>query len=153
MSKWTRWRPIDAPSGCLGAAAYQVRLKRRSRPVSLARLLGRDTSGVLAIGEAGNLEKRRKQFLRGLRTGAGHSEADLIWLLTLTGRAERLFTGTALEYRFRSAPNKQAATDFEKKAFWSYVRRFGEVPPFNSSFPGRRALIEGHRRKTSRGAS
>ena len=153
MRDWSGWRPIEAPSGHRGAATYQIRLVSGPLPVSLPRLLGPDADGILVIGETGRLEKRREQFCRGRARGDGHSEANLIWLLESAGVVQRLFAATAIEYRFRALASKDAAAILEKAELWRYVQRFGEVPPFNSSFPGRESLIDEYQRSVRRGAS
>lgn len=150
MEEWSDWRPIDDPSAHRGAAVYQIRLVRGSHPVRLHRLLGSDAQGLLAIGETGRLENRRKQFRQGRLTGAGHSEANLMWLLASGKAGLRFFKGAVLEYRFRSAPSKGEAKELEKLHIWQYIQSFGEVPPFNSSIPGRKALIANSKRRVRR---
>jgi hypothetical protein len=144
---WTKWRPIEVPSAHQGPAAYQIRAVRKQSPLRMPRLLRPDSSGLLAIGETGAFEARRRQFCRGLSYGAGHSEANLIWLLCRTTSVRELLCGARIEYRLQVVDSKDAAMSLEKELLWEYASVYGEVPPFNSSFPGRRERISGHRRR------
>lgn len=153
MSPWSRWKALDVASGHRGPAVYQIRLARGRTAVVLRRLLESDPEGLLAIGETSALENRRRQFLRGLTTGAGHSEANLIWILSRETPTKKLFRNAVVEYRFCHAGTKAEAVQLERDEVWQYARRFGEVPPFNSSFPGRESRIEAKRREVRRGAS
>lgn len=143
---WTKWLPIEDHSSHQGPAVYQIRAVRSRSPLTISRVLGPDHSGVVAIGETGAFEKRRKQFCRGLSSGAGHSEANLIWVLSRTTKVKSLLAGARLEYRFQVRDSKKSAVALEKSELWAYATRFGEVPPFNSSFPGRSEQIARYRR-------
>ncbi len=143
---WGKWLPIENRSSHNGPAVYQIRAVQDHSPLTLARLLGPDHSGVLSIGETGAFEKRRQQFCRGLRSGAGHSEANLIWVLGRTTPVDSLLAEAHLQYRIQACDSKKAAVALEKDIIWAYAMKFGEVPPFNSSFPGRSERISKHRR-------
>lgn len=143
---WSQWLKLEQPSGHHGPALYEIRAVRDNSPLQVQRLLGPDPSGVLAIGETRAFEERRLQFRSGVRNGAGHSEANLIWVLRRTSAVRTLLRDSMLEYRFFAARTKAAAIALEKGRLWKYARKFGEVPPFNSSFPGRSEKIAEHRR-------
>lgn len=138
---------IESPSGNRGPALYEFRAVRLGVPLVLPRLLRPDSTGVLSIGETGQFETRRKQFLRGVNSGAGHSEANLIWMLRHTEAVRDFLDDTQLEYRFRSEKSKADAVAREREHLWDYAVKFGEVPPFNSAFPGRNDQIADRRRK------
>jgi hypothetical protein len=79
--KWSRWTSVHDACDQGAPAVYKIRLVRDASPVPIARFLGVDHSGTLAIGHASRLENRHSQFSAALRRGRGHSELNLLHLL------------------------------------------------------------------------
>ena len=84
---WSDWQPLSEESNRDGAAVYEVRMVRtvrgRDHPVAipLSRFLASDPGGLLVIGETSRMQGRRRDFIRGMDTGQGHSEGNLLYLL------------------------------------------------------------------------
>ena len=129
--------PIKKPAHHSGPAVYLVRIRIDGVTQALPRFLGEDKYGRLTIGMTGNMENRRRQFMRGLASGRGHSEANLLHqLLGLRPFRSRL-PGCVYEYRFTRTRTRGAAGHLEETLLKDYLRRFGEVPPLNSVIPNR----------------
>ena len=128
---------IQTPTYHRGSAVYLVRICIDGVTQPLQRFLGEDRRGLLTIGMTGNMENRRRQFVRGLKSGRGHSEANLLHqLLDLRPFRSRL-PSCVYEYRFIRTRTRGAAGSLEELLLKRYLRRFGEVPPLNSVIPNR----------------
>lgn len=135
---WTGWSPIDDSCPHAGPAVYEIRLvDPASGPAQLNRFLGTDPSGILCIGETGELERRRKQFVAAWRKGGKHSEGNLLHLLEAHSPFLRFFPSPRLEMRYAAVSTKEEAKGQEEKRLKAYVKIYGEVPPLNSSIPDR----------------
>jgi len=137
-ANWTDWKDINGRSGHRAPAAYMIRLVRvTGRVVTLNRLLERDRNGILCIGNATDMEDRRRDFIRGMDTGTGHSSANLLYLIRQYTAFDQVFPNARYEYRFLGAEDKAEAEQFEATLLRRYFRRYGELPPLNSAMPGR----------------
>ena len=134
--KWTSWQKFGTPAGTNGPGVYKIRLLARGKPQTIPRFLGQDPSGLLSIGVSGNLERRLRDFLRGLDKGRGHSEANLLNLLRTHASLERKVGPYSFQYSYKSYNHKKALA-LESMLIKQYVKRFGEVPPLNSAIPDR----------------
>ncbi len=135
--QWTRWREVEDSAEHKGPAVYRIRIKIGGHPAHLRRFLDTDAAGILSVGMTGNMDARRKQFIRGLARGAGHSEGNLLWLLVRYSRLRRKLGSFVLQYQYASTRSREAAGRFETTLLKKYVKRFGEVPPLNSVIPSR----------------
>ena len=135
---WSEWQSIDSPSGHDAPAVYELRMTiDDSGPLSVPRFLATDDGGLLSIGETGNMESRRKQFIYAVEKRSGHSEGNLLCLLLRHSPLKARFPKHRVEFRFRPETDKQAAKTAEARLIKEYIREFGEVPPLNSAIPDR----------------
>ncbi|MBN1885819.1 MAG: hypothetical protein JW876_09905 [Candidatus Krumholzibacteriota bacterium] len=132
--RW-RFRPIDSPVDYAGPASYKVRFIIGDEVATIQRFLRKDPSGILQIGVTKNAKKRRRQFVRGLATGWGHSEANLLHMLERRSCLRRRFSGARYEIAFKPFATREEAEAEEETLIKRYLFRFGEVPPLNSAIP------------------
>lgn len=135
--RWSDWKRVEEPSGIDAPAVYQVRLIVGGQPSEITRFLGRDRSGILSIGHASRMERRRRQFVAALRVGRGHSEINLLWRLQRQSGLSARFPSAQYEYRVHVCRSVKQAKAIELFLIKTYVCHFGEVPPLNSAIPGR----------------
>jgi hypothetical protein len=83
------------------------------------------------------MEERRRDFVRGLNLGDGHSEANLLHRISRSRRFVRLFPGCLYQYSFLRVSSRREAASVEEWLIKNYVQQFGEVPPLNSVIPRR----------------
>ena len=137
---WTKWRNIEKRASN-NPAVYKIRLiNENNKPVEIGRLVKTDTGGIPSIGETGNLERRRNQFIKGVKTGGelitkkrgGHSSANKIFVLKKKGIMNIELSNIQYSY-CETMDHKQV----EGKIIRNYVKNYGETPPFNSNLPFR----------------
>lgn len=109
---------------------------------TIGRLLEEDQIGILYIGESKILKSRVNDF----RT-SNHQATDFFF--QNKDLAQRLFSSKINEdnaptmssfvgktsIRYISTPSKSDAQEIEKNMLFSYVLKFGEVPPLNNALP------------------
>jgi hypothetical protein len=136
-----KWRPLETETSYGGAGTYELRMvhtvRGKTEPVPIPRFLRCDNRGLLLIGVTTRIETRRKQFICGVERCYGHSEGNLLHLLTRYTRLTKLFPDYQLEFRYHPATGQREAELAEEQSIKRYVRRFGEVPPLNSAIPNR----------------
>ena len=147
--KWG-WQELSKPTGQKGPAIYAVRLVNCEAVVSIRRFLGVDREGLLTIGMTTNLERRRRQFIRGSSKGRGHSAANLLYFLSKFGALKRCFREPRYELSFRRVTDERQARRWEAKMTKEYLGRFGEGPPLTSVIPDRYAHLRQRRLKPRR---
>jgi hypothetical protein len=119
------------------AGVYAVRLvSKGGRPRPIRRFLDRDGEGILCIGQSSNLEKRRTQFINGVLKRVGHSEGNLLSIISEHAHRRSELEGgiSTLHWCIQYCPPRKT---LEEKLIKNYVRRFGEAPPLNSVIPNR----------------
>jgi hypothetical protein len=133
---WSNWYKIDKESEYSDFAVYRIRICNKGKPEIIQRFLGKDVDGLLCIGKTTDMEKRRKQFVRGLTDGSGHSEGNLLHILETVSPLGVIYKERVYEYSYAMVAegDEDRAEEEEIKA---YVKRFGEVPPLNSAIPDR----------------
>ena len=134
---WSDWQKLVQPASYNGPAVYRIRLCDSGVTVSIKRFLGSDDDGLLCIGKASNLERRRKQFISGTTNGGGHSEANLLHILEKVTSLSANYPNREYEYSYVKVNNPGEEDLLEEKHIKAYVKRFGEVPPLNSAIPNR----------------
>ena len=134
---WSAWTNIDYPTSYDGCAVYLVRLAVAGEPASIDRFLGTDTAGLLCISQTGELEARRRKFLRALRRGHGLSEASLLHILERFTPLRNVYWDYGYEYSYQQLRNIEEAKVLGAHLTREYVAQFGEVPPLNSTIPER----------------
>ena len=141
--RWSSWRSVldldekwnEEHSVCCFPGIYQIRMiTKRGKPIVIPRIRGEDRQGILYIGSAAARRTKTHRCL-GWRIwefpgGEIHSGGYTYNL------ARRRLPEHGLQFRtFRTSRGKVSAA--EKRTLMRYFRRFGELPPFNGSFPGR----------------
>ncbi|MBA4383442.1 MAG: hypothetical protein C0410_01775 [Anaerolinea sp.] len=134
--EWLTWIKINESSNYSKCAIYRIRICSKGKPEIIQRFLGKDGDGLLCIGKTTDMERRRKQFVRGLTGVFGHSEANLLHILETVSPLGVMFKEREYEYSYAriAKGDEDKAEEAEIKA---YVKRFGEVPPLNSAIPDR----------------
>lgn len=135
------WKALEQPTRYGGAAVYAVRLLNRGAVVSIPRLLGEDTEGLLTIGMTKNFERRRCQFIRGCTKGRGHSAGNLVFVLGALEAFRSAFPARTYEISFLAVPDEKEARRLETRVTKEYLARFGEGPPLTSVIPDRYAHL------------
>ncbi len=135
--EWSSWESIKLSASPPHSAVYRIRLVSEGDSVTIPRFLASDPEGILSIGVSGNMERRRKAFLRGLAHGRWHSEANLLRLLQIHTSLIHLFPDAEIHYSYSMAANREDAASAEEAILKGYVVEFGEVPPLNSAIPNR----------------
>lgn len=135
---WTTWLDIDVAANYQGPAVYKVRLIDSSGSCcQLARLLKADNEGVMCIGQTGNIEQRKKQFLTAIRRANGHSSMNLVYYLNAYSDFPEKFKNAKFQYSFYRCSSIDESKNRESTLIKSYFKKFGEVPPLSSSIPNR----------------
>ncbi len=136
-----RWRSLGTKTLYGGAGTYELRMvhtvRGKTQPVPIPRFLQRDNRGLLLIGVTARIETRRKQFICGVERCHGHSEGNLLHLLTKYTPLTKQLPDYQLEFRYHPATDQREAELAEEQSIKRYVRRFGEAPPLNSAIPNR----------------
>jgi len=133
---WSDWCSIDKPTDYKHCAVYEIRLCCQKTPISISRFLGVDERGLLCIGKAKSMEKRRKQFVNSRKEGDGHSEGNLLHRLEIDSTISTRYPDPEYEYSFAKV-NPGQENRLEEQEIKAYVKQFGEVPPLNSAIPNR----------------
>lgn len=135
--QFSSWKGIDIPCNRWEPAVYRIRLLASGSVAALLRLLGNDSDGIVNIGTTKSMESRRRQFTSGIAKCSGHSAGNLVWYLNDRTRFLQAYSDATFEYAYRCFPTEEGANEFEETLIKAYFRRFGEVPPLNSSIPKR----------------
>jgi hypothetical protein len=84
------------------------------------------------------MEQARRDILTGIKSWDKHMAGIMIHILTKYCRAYRTAHGSSIvQYRFQRHMSRVARKLREERLIKGYVRRFGEVPPLNSTIPNR----------------
>lgn len=141
--KWSRWHQLD--DGCVsgsyvdGYGVYRIRLvDRMGRPIPVDRIACTDKSGIVYIGRSGfkkqrtgrTISRRVWEFYQGY-----HSGGDTYYLSTHHRlRLADKYKSHRIEVSVATLPDAEISKG-EADTLYLYFRAFGELPPFNSSFP------------------
>jgi hypothetical protein len=113
-------------------AIYRIKIN----DITIPRILGNDSNGILSIGQADKLEERYNQIKTSLTNWNGHSEAILAhYIYTYsTSFYDKYINGKTIsvDYFLSKNLNRDETTEII-----TYIKNFGEPPPFNSSIPDR----------------
>lgn len=135
MPKWRKWQPIDSiysNISLLGQKGiYQIRMvDRDKKPITIPRLAGVDTEGIVYIGKSVRLRPRIEDFLGGRHSGGGSYYLVYRHLI----RSKRFRTHSL---QFRVLTCEEPALEIkEANILRKYFYKFCELPPFNSTVPG-----------------
>lgn len=130
---------MDGKTNHQGAGIYRVLLYKNGKPVKISRFKGTDNKGILSIGKASNIEKRRSLFFR-VSTGSrklGHSEG-VTWKLI---QQVKKYDDYQLKFEYNSTkPGHE--TQEESCLLYEYFKKHHELPPLNLQFPNREKYLE-----------
>lgn len=131
MPKWRKWQAIDSVYSNIGLLGkkgiYQIRMvDRENKPIPISRLVGTDSEGIVYIGKSIRLRPRIEDFLGGRHSGGGTYFLAYRHLI----RSDR-FRNHSLQFRILACQKPELEI---KEA--NMLRKFCELPPFNSTVPG-----------------
>lgn len=138
--RWSNWRFVRELSARDGRHPHfpginQIRMvTSRGAPIIVVRIGGADPDGILYIGCAA---VRRTRTHRCVEVRIRHSPQGVLHSGGYTySKARRGLRRHALQFRtLRVARSKVGKA--EERALMVYFKKFGELPPYNGSFPGR----------------
>jgi hypothetical protein len=135
MARWRKWRAIEEVYYDLDLldkeGLYQIRMVDRNNvPISIPRIKGIDTEGILYMGKSVRLRPRIEAFWRGSHSGGGFYYRAYRRL-----RKYKPYKEHSLQCRVM-AITESDTTAKERSMLQRYFRRFCELPPFNSTVPG-----------------
>lgn len=135
MPKWRKWQPIEDVYHNVGLLAqkglYQIRMiNPENRTIPIPRLCGVDPEGIVYIGKSIRLRPRIESFLKGRHSGGG-----LYRLAYQRLRKFQPYRDFSLQFRVIVCAQDEIGVK-EANLLRRYFRRFGELPPFNSTVPG-----------------
>ena len=142
MGDWSSWKEISRIDEvavrfrCPGV--YKIRLAdQQEKAMPIPRFLGADKEGLLAIGESKNLSRRIRQFYRAYSGQSfRHSVAERLFLLLFKWINSGSTVKTSrLEFSCMKLRDKAEAQTAEEMLLKTYFKKFGELPPLNSSLP------------------
>ena len=129
---WSDWIPLtkldDVKCGLLGRGVFVIGAGLQSgKPVPIQRVLGRDTQGIIYVGE-GVLARKIGVLLNFVREDCDnrvHFATEFFANMCLS----RIFDSRFLLVRWCESENPRGA---ESKVLDSYMSEFGELPPGNT---------------------
>lgn len=142
MEKWSNWKEISriddvaALFKCPGV--YKIRLAdQQENAIKVPRFLGVDKEGLLAVGESDNLSRRIRQFYRAYSGQSfAHSVAERLFVLLFKRvNSNSTMKNSRLEFSCMKLKDKAEAQIREETLLKTYFKKFGELPPLNSSLP------------------
>ena len=111
------------------AGAYAMRCTTDGRAISVSRIFGTDTTGILCFGEAADLKSRLAELcgaVEGRRKA--HSEGRRYHRLGYDQRGYRI---RRLEVKWVETGSKGEAKKLQDTWFEEYEYAYGELPPLN----------------------
>ncbi len=136
------YRARDFEEGKFGI--YQIRMvDKDNSPIPVPRIGGTDPDGIIYIGRSGyethktdrSLAQRISEFGSGPSSGG-----ETYWLMKehCTNFRHAPYKDHRLQYRARHVKGTKREVDkAEIEALAVYFAQYGELPPCNSSFPGK----------------
>ena len=124
-----------------GWGIYRVRIVDvNGRPIPLPRLCKVDAEGIIYIGRSGESTRKsdrsiRKRLDEFFNFGS-HSGSGTYWQAKKVFQRLGVFTGHQIQAQVICAKDADIEV-YEKRAIRAYFEAFGELPPFNSAFPGK----------------
>ena len=144
MSKWSKWRDITMDNLTdLGKwpGVYIIRLANVGYSTPIGRFLKKDKSGLLAIGESGDLARRIKEFYHAYNRQIffRHSAGDRLFFVLAYHHSSWSTSNqnSTVQFKFMRVKNKIEAQNKEAKLLMEYFIRYGELPPLNNSLPNK----------------
>ena len=145
MEEWSNWKEIwridDIAVLFKCPGVYKIRLTNEpDNATKIPRFLGVDEEGLLAIGESRNLSRRIRQFYRAYSGQSfAHSVAErLFTLLSKIINSNSTLKNSRIEFSCMKLKDKAEAQIYEERLLKTYFKKFGELPPLNSSLPDKK---------------
>ncbi len=143
MLVWSKWLNVDHFNS-IGKkpGVYKIRLAHSGNHHSalISRLLGKDKCGLLSIGHSVNVSNRIQNFYRVAGKMPGffkHSAGDRLFLAQICARAtsNTYFSNKIIQFSSILVQSKEEAKELEERLLKCYFKKYGELPPLNSSMP------------------
>jgi len=135
MSVWTKWHALDNAyknSSLHTNGLYEIRMiERNGQPARISRLRGADEHGILYIGHSRYLGTRLLAFKSG-----NHTAGDLYWRVYRQLMHSSEHGNHKLQFRVRMFGSEVKLKSRERTTLRSYLIKFCELPPLNSTMPG-----------------
>src|SRR3989338_1889805 len=110
------------------SGVYQIRCYNKGKPLILGRLLNEDRLGILYIGFSSNINRRLKEFMKGMNDKSREHPAGYKYFI-LELYKKRKFRKNNLRF------NLYYLRDYKKeevRLLMGYADYFGELPPLNN---------------------
>jgi len=140
MCEWDvlNWTPFNDVSGNHNnvpetPGVYAIRSVRRGNPRVIGRAFGKDKSGILCFGRAGEgpgLRRRLRSFCRAA-SGKKVSHAEGKRYRALGYNSTDRYPLDSLRIAWLSLRSSDKAKARERRWFDQYAQKFGELPPLN----------------------
>jgi len=127
-SEWCSFKTLDFRSVPASNGVYQIRWAVNGKPKSICRAKGKDTEGILYIGE-GKLMERIESFWRRIRNQGGRHTAGWTYAHYEFGKE---FKQEQLEVRWLEYPE---CGRLEDELLLEYVGNYLDKPPLNMKIP------------------
>jgi hypothetical protein len=138
--EWKSWFN-DCGKCPAGWGIYRVRMvDAKGRPVPLQRLCGVDRDGIIYIGRSGKStcksDRSTKKRLGEFFNHGSHSGSWTYWQAKKVFQRLKKYEPHRIEAAVICLKDDDIYSG-EKRALRAYFEEFGELPPFNSSWPGK----------------
>jgi len=110
------------------SGVYQIRCYNEGKPQIIGRLITKDKLGILYIGYSSNINKRLKEFIKGINNESReHPAGYRYYILELDKK--RVFRKNNLKFTLKYLGDYKKE---EARLLMGYADYFGELPPLNS---------------------
>jgi hypothetical protein len=135
MGRWGKWQAIEEIYHDVDLlrkkGLYQIRMvDKENVPISIPRIKGIDSSGILYMGKSIRLRPRIEAFWGGRHSGGGFYYRAYRRL-----RKYKPYKEHSLQFRVMAVAESDVTVK-ERSMLQRYFRQFCELPPFNSTVPG-----------------
>ena len=139
--KWQQW--FSEPNECpVGWGVYRVRMVDiHGKAIRLQRLCGIDKDGILYIGRSGRKASKTNRCLKTriaeFRNPNSHSGGWTYHKAREARNGRGVFRHHKIQFQVSICQKDSEIDAREKEALKDYFDTYGELPPFNSAFPGK----------------
>ena len=135
MARWGKWQAIEGIYHNMDLldkkGLYQIRMvDMGNKPLPIPRIGGIDPDGIIYIGKTKRLRRRIEAFLGGRHSGGG-----MYFRVYRRLKRREPYREHSLQFRVMAGTDNNITTR-EREMLQRYLRRFCELPPFNSTVPG-----------------
>ncbi len=137
LPKWSEWLDIHEKPNYEGCGVYKIRLvDPEGFPVNIPRFIETDKDGIVQICYSDSIKRGIYRFRR-TTEGKNYAHAEGKWLRLLKkySNFEEKYKGCRLQYSFKKEPDRREGRVEQERLLKHYVKKHGELPPNNNSFP------------------